>query len=121
YDPRFPEKQGIATELLRRGIAEDSIRVPHQAILEFVAAATRPLGRGPALLELAEARQEAEDFLTEFEVLYPDERVVRTAVRGAAEKQAAACCESTAPSARAEVTLPSAASRSVSTTCPAAP
>ncbi len=43
FDPRFPEKQRVATEVLRRGIAEDSVRVPHQAIVEFVAAVTRPL------------------------------------------------------------------------------
>jgi predicted nucleic acid-binding protein len=38
FDSRFPRKQKIATEILRRGIIEDSVRVPHQAILEFVAA-----------------------------------------------------------------------------------
>jgi predicted nucleic acid-binding protein len=41
YDPRFPEKQRIATDLLRQGIAADSIRVPHQGIVEFVAVVTR--------------------------------------------------------------------------------
>ena len=44
FDTRFPEKQRIATEALRRGIVEDSIRVPHQAILELVAAVTGPYG-----------------------------------------------------------------------------
>ncbi len=43
FDPRFPAKQRIASELLRRGIEEDSVCVPHQAIVEFVAAVTRPL------------------------------------------------------------------------------
>jgi len=33
----------IATDLLRLGIAEDSVRVPHQAIVEFIAAVTRPI------------------------------------------------------------------------------
>ena len=32
FDVRFPNKQRIALELLRRGIVEDSIRVPDQAI-----------------------------------------------------------------------------------------
>ena len=41
FDDRFPKKQKIATEVLRRGIAEDSVRVPHQAIVEFIAATTR--------------------------------------------------------------------------------
>jgi len=43
YDDRFPDKQRIASEILRLGIAGDSVRVPHQAIVEFVAVVTRPL------------------------------------------------------------------------------
>src|SRR5438128_9041880 len=58
FDPRFPEKQEIATAILRRGIEEDSIRVPHQAIVEFVAAVSRPLSHGAALLSPEEARRE---------------------------------------------------------------
>ena len=58
-DPRFPGKQRIATHFLRRGIAEGSLRIPHQAILEFVAAATRPMGRRGSLLSLADAYLEA--------------------------------------------------------------
>ena len=38
FDNRFAGKQKVATEILRRGILEDSLRVPHQAILEFIAA-----------------------------------------------------------------------------------
>lgn len=45
FDGRFREKQKIATEILRRGIVEDSVRLPHQAIVEFVAAVTRPISR----------------------------------------------------------------------------
>lgn len=81
FDPRFPEKQRRATDLLRRGIEEDDVRLPHQAIVEFVAAATRPLADGP-LLSLEEALREAEDLLSQFEILYPSEGLVRTAVRG---------------------------------------
>lgn len=84
FDPRFPEKQRIATELLRRGIAEDSIRVPHQAIVEFVAVVTRPLRAQPSLLTADEARREAEELLAQFGVVYPTEAVLRTALRGAA-------------------------------------
>jgi predicted nucleic acid-binding protein len=84
FDPRFPEKQQIATDLLRQGIAEDSIRVPHQAIIEFVAAVTRPLKRQPSLLTLDEARREAEELLAQFEIVYPNEALVRTALRGSA-------------------------------------
>ncbi|MBI4010757.1 MAG: PIN domain-containing protein [Candidatus Rokubacteria bacterium] len=82
FDPRFPRKQTAATSLLRRGLAEDNIRVPHQAIVEFVAAVTRPLTRGRSLLSPDEARREAEDLLRQFVVVYPTESLVRTAVRG---------------------------------------
>jgi predicted nucleic acid-binding protein len=84
FDPRFPEKQQIATDLLRQGIGEDSIRVPHQAIIEFVAAVTRPLKRQPSLLTLDEAWREAEELLAQFEIVYPNEALVRTALRGSA-------------------------------------
>ena len=85
FDPRFPIKQSRARALLRAGIADDSIRVPHQALLEFVAASTRPLSKGGAsLLSPSEARLEMEDMLTQFEVVFPDEEVLRTAIRGAA-------------------------------------
>ena len=85
FDPRFPDKQARATDLLRKGIADDAVRVPHQALIEFVAAATKPLMRsGASLLRPDEARREVEEMLVQFDVLYPDEDVVRTAVRGAA-------------------------------------
>lgn len=87
FDPRFPEKQRAATALLRKGIANDSIRVPHQAIVEFVAVVGRPLlGAGP-LLTAADARREAEEMLAQFSVVYPNEQIVRTALRGAAAYQ----------------------------------
>ncbi|MGH7321602.1 MAG: PIN domain-containing protein [Candidatus Rokuibacteriota bacterium] len=82
FDPRFPGKQAVATALLRRGLLDDSIRLPHQAVVEFVAAVTRPLEDGRPLLPVEEARREAEEILTEFVVLYPTESLVRTAVRG---------------------------------------
>ena len=84
YDARYPRKQERARRLLRRGIEEDAIRVPHQAILEFVAATTRRRGDESSILEPEEARREAEEMLTVFDVLYPTEAVVRTALRGAA-------------------------------------
>jgi len=39
FDPAFPRQQKIARELLRRGIAEESLRVPHQAVVEAIHAA----------------------------------------------------------------------------------
>lgn len=87
FDNRFPAKQKIATELLRVGLKNDSVRLAHQVIVEFVAAVTRPLGRSPPLLSREEAIREAEELLTQFEVLYPDEAVLRLALRGAAAMQ----------------------------------
>ena len=86
FDNRFADKQKIATEILRRGIVEDSVRVPHQAIVEFVAAVTRP-SRGHIILKQADALREAEEFLMQFTVLYPNEAIVRDAIRGCAAYQ----------------------------------
>lgn len=82
FDPRFPDKQRVAEALLRRGIASRSLRVPHQALVAFVAAASRPLPGGVPLLTPDEARREAEEMLAQFDVLYPDEQVLRMALRG---------------------------------------
>jgi predicted nucleic acid-binding protein len=84
FDPRFPLKQARATELLRGGITDRSLILPHQAVVEFVAAVTRPIAGKPGLLTMDEAHREAEDLLTQFPVLYPTETTLRTALRGAA-------------------------------------
>ena len=42
FDPRFPGKQAIACEVVRQGLANRQLVLPHQAIVEFVAATTRP-------------------------------------------------------------------------------
>jgi predicted nucleic acid-binding protein len=84
YDPRSPAKQRRAQQILREGLKADSVRLPHQALVEFVAAVTRPSASGPALMPVAEARREAEELLSVFDVLYPNDAVVRTALRGAA-------------------------------------
>jgi predicted nucleic acid-binding protein len=86
FDRRFPEKQKIATEILRRGISEDSVRIPHQAIVEFIAAVTRNL-RGHVILNPADALREAEELLKQFVVLYPDETMLRHAIRGCSAYQ----------------------------------
>ncbi|MGH9339055.1 MAG: PIN domain-containing protein [Acidobacteriota bacterium] len=87
FDPRFPEKQAIATRLLRQGIAEDTIRLPHQAIVEFVSVVTKPLDNNEYLLSPEEARREAEELLSQFLVLYPNAEVLRTAIRATAAYQ----------------------------------
>lgn len=64
FDGRYPEKQTIATETLRRGIEGDSVRLPHQAIVEFTATVTRvKASDGLPLLPGEDARREAEEFL----------------------------------------------------------
>lgn len=82
FDPRFPGKQEVATALLRRGLVDDDVRIPHQAVIEFVAAVSRPLGDDPPLLLPEDARREAEEILREFTILYPTAGLVRTAIRG---------------------------------------
>jgi predicted nucleic acid-binding protein len=87
FDARFPEKQTKARQVLRRGLADDALRLPHQAIAEFVAAVTRPLKGGAPLLSVTDAVREAEALIDQFVVLYPTEALVRTALRGAAAYQ----------------------------------
>jgi predicted nucleic acid-binding protein len=86
FDPRFPEKQRIARDLLRRGLSSDALTVPHQALLEFVAVVTRPRKdlAGKPLLGVEEAYWQTEELMRQFQVLYPDEEVLVTALHGAA-------------------------------------
>lgn len=87
HDPRDSRKQKIATEILRLGIADDSIRISYQAVIEFFNTVSRPLrGFGP-LLDAADATRETEELLVQFTVLYPDEHVVRAALRATAAYQ----------------------------------
>jgi predicted nucleic acid-binding protein len=81
FDGGFPEKQKRATEILRRGIIENSVRLPHHAIIEFVAAVTHPI-RGHIILKQPDALREAEEFLQQFTVLYRNEAILRDALRG---------------------------------------
>ena len=84
FDDRFPEKKKVSDALLREGIARGTVRVAHQAVVEFVVATTRPQRDGGPILEPSVARVEAEDLLRQFEVIYPDDRVVRSALQGMA-------------------------------------
>lgn len=83
YDDRFPDKQRIAVDVLRDSIETGSARIPHQSIIEFVAATTRG-GPENQLLDVADALREAEELMAQFPIIYPDEAVLRTALRGAA-------------------------------------
>ena len=86
FDCRDARKQRIAEALLREGIQHESLRVAHQAVVEFVSACTRPFPGGP-LLPSQDALREAEELLSMFEILYPNDGVLRTALRGAAAYQ----------------------------------
>ncbi len=84
YDFGAPYKRQAARDLLRRGAAKGELRIPHQAMVEFISVVTRKRGDGNSLLPREEAWRQAEDFLNEFPLLYPNESVFRTAMLGMA-------------------------------------
>ena len=84
HDRRFPDKQRRAKEVLDRGVRDGTLRVPHQAVLEFVAVATRTPKGGKPILQREAALRKADALLRAFEILYPNPTVVRTALGGAA-------------------------------------
>jgi predicted nucleic acid-binding protein len=83
YDPSDSRKRAVARDLLRHEAAVGTLRIPHQAMVEFVNAVTRQRTAGP-FLSREEAFRQAEDFLNEFQILYPNEKVFRTAMLGMA-------------------------------------
>jgi predicted nucleic acid-binding protein len=86
FDPRDPEKQHVANEVLRKGQATGTLVVPYQALIEFVAAVVRPrpkLGGAP-LMPRETALLQLERFMLQFDVVWPDMNVLRTAIHGAA-------------------------------------
>jgi len=87
FDSRFPDKQAAARDLLRKGLAEDNARIPHQALLEFVAVVMRVRAGSKPLLAPHEARHETEELMVQFPVLFPNATLLRTALQGAAAYQ----------------------------------
>lgn len=88
YDHRFPSKQSRAVDLLRQVIAHESAAIPYQAVIEFLPAVTRPLATGsPGLLDRSHALRDAEELLSQFEVYYPTEGVIRVAIRAVSAYQ----------------------------------
>jgi predicted nucleic acid-binding protein len=87
FDPRFPDKQATERDLLRKGLAEDSARIPHQALLEFVSVVTRVRAGSNPLLAPDEARHETEELMAQFPMLFPNAALLRTALQGAAAYQ----------------------------------
>lgn len=82
FDPRDLKKQARARDLLRDGLGSGELFLPHQALVEFVAVVTRQGADGP-VLPATEAWRELENYLTTFPILYPNDDVIRAAVRGA--------------------------------------
>lgn len=86
FDPIEPEKQSVVTQLLMERLRSGTPTfVPHQAIIEFVAAVSRPRRAlsGESILTKRDALIEAEAMMQQFDVLYPDALVLQTALRGA--------------------------------------
>ena len=84
YDARDAAKQRIASRILREGLREESLKIAHQGIVEFYAAVTRPLKNGGPILQPADATRETEELSMQFEVLYPTDALVPSALRATA-------------------------------------
>ncbi len=87
YDGRDRHKQRVATELLRQGIARDSIRIAYQSLVEFYSAVTRPIRGARPLLDPATATREVEELLVQFDIIFPTEEVIHAALRATAAYQ----------------------------------
>jgi predicted nucleic acid-binding protein len=86
-DPRDPAKREGARAALREGEESDEIRIAHQSLVEFMSVATRRRGGALPLMTPPDATRQAELFMSQFPVLYPNEHVFRTALRGMAAYQ----------------------------------
>ena len=86
-DPRNLRKRDVARVVLRQGLLDNNLQIPHQALIEFVSVVTRGGSDGHSILPREEAWRQAEELLVEFPVLYPNAQVVRTALRGMAAYQ----------------------------------
>ena len=83
-DPRDPAKRDAALALLRRGETSGDLRIAHQSLVEFVNSVIRSRGSESPLMTREDATRQAELFMMEFPVIYPNEHVFRTALRGMA-------------------------------------
>jgi predicted nucleic acid-binding protein len=60
------------------------LRIPHQALVEFVSSVTQVRSQTQPIMTLADATRQVELFMAEFPVLYPNDSVFRMALRGRA-------------------------------------
>ena len=86
-DPRDPVKRAAAREVLHRGEESGDFRIAHQSLVEFMHSVIRSRGGARPLMTREDAIRQAELFLLEFPVLYPNEQVFRLALRGMATYQ----------------------------------
>ena len=89
YDGRFPDKQRVAHDLLRSGLVSGEVVLPHQALVDLVAAAARPQKSlaGASLLSPEDARREAESLAAPVSRDLPGRGMFRAALQGAAAYQ----------------------------------
>ena len=83
-DPRDPAKREAARTVLRHGGASGELRIAHQSLVEFVNSVIRSRGAESPLMNREDATRQAELYMAEFPVVYPNEHVFRTALRGMA-------------------------------------
>jgi predicted nucleic acid-binding protein len=88
-DPRDPQKQSAAWDILRHGFANDELRIPHQALVEFMNVVTRQKRGAQPMLPLHEAFRQSEELMDACPVLYPNAEVFHTALWGMATYQLA--------------------------------
>ena len=81
YDRRDPQKRRIAMELVDRGVAERSIRVSYQAVIEFYAVVTREIHGTGRILDNVSAIRATEEWLAVSDILYPTDEIIRAAMR----------------------------------------
>jgi predicted nucleic acid-binding protein len=81
-DPRDPAKREAARTVLRQGAAAGDFRIAHQSLVEFVNSVIRQRGADSPLMTREDATRQAELFIAEFPILYPDEQIFRSALRG---------------------------------------
>jgi predicted nucleic acid-binding protein len=83
-DPRDPRKRAKAIDTLEKGGRAGELRIPHQALVEFVSSVTRLRGREKPLMKMELAIRQAESFMDHFPVLYPNQNVFHMALYGIA-------------------------------------
>ena len=87
-DPRDLAKRDAARSVLRRGELSGDFRLAHQSLVEFVNSAIRSRGGQSPLMTREDATRQAELFMVEFPVLYPNQHVFRAALLGMTAKSA---------------------------------